>query len=114
MAWSKSAKMKHSSNYNDAYILRPRATQIERKVLIKAMVKANEEQGIKNATVNNGAPYLQKQQHILETQQKIIGTQCNIMETQHNFHFLKSQHSICKTQHKILEINAEFMLLYNV
>ena len=33
-------------------------------------------------------------------------------DTQHTF--LKTQHNIFKTQLKILDINAEFMLLYNV
>ena len=45
--------MKQSSSYTDAYITEDyaRAIQLERKALIKATMKARDEQGIQNATV---------------------------------------------------------------
>ncbi|XP_068724060.1 ribonuclease Y-like [Montipora capricornis] len=51
--WSKKGKMKSSSSYTDAYITEDyaRAIQLERRALIKAMMKARDEQGIQNATV---------------------------------------------------------------
>ena len=51
--WSKKGKMKQSSSYTDAYITEDyaRAIQFERRALIKAMMKARDEQGIQNATV---------------------------------------------------------------
>ena len=53
LVWSKKGRMKHCSNHNDAYITEDcgRAIQIERKVLIKAMVKAREVEGIENVFV---------------------------------------------------------------
>ena len=51
--WSKKGKMKQFSSYTDAYITEDyaRAIQFERRALIKAMMKARDEQGIQNATV---------------------------------------------------------------
>ena len=65
MVWSKRGKMKHSTNFNDAYMTEDyaRAIQIERKVLIKAMVKAREEQGIENATVKGRYLFINNQRY---------------------------------------------------
>lgn len=51
--WSKRGKIKHSENYPDAYITEDfaKAIQDERKVLIKAMMKARETQEHPNAKV---------------------------------------------------------------
>ena len=51
--WSNSGKIKHSKNYPDAYITEDfaKAIQDQRKVLIKAMMKARESQGHLNAVV---------------------------------------------------------------
>ena len=57
--------MKHSTTFNDAYITEDydRAIQIKRKVLIKAMVKAREEQGIENATVKGRYLFINNQRY---------------------------------------------------
>ena len=51
--WSNRGKIKHSKNYPDAYITEDftKAIQDERKILIKAIMKARESQGHPNAKV---------------------------------------------------------------
>jgi hypothetical protein len=51
--WRNKAKLKNSSCYNDAYITEDfaRAIQEERKILIKAMMKARREHGMRDAKV---------------------------------------------------------------
>ena len=51
--WSKRGNLKESITYADAYITQDyaRAIQEERKVLIKAMMKAREEHGLNDAKV---------------------------------------------------------------
>ena len=65
MVWSKRGKMKHSTNFNDAYITEDyaRAIQIERKVLKKATMKAREERGIENATVKGRYLFINNQRY---------------------------------------------------
>jgi len=51
--WQNRGKIKHSDNYPDAYITEDfaKAIQDERRVLIKAMIKARENEGHPNAKV---------------------------------------------------------------
>ena len=51
--WRNRAKLKNSNNYKDAYVNNDfdKAVQEERKILIKAMVKARREHGIHDAKV---------------------------------------------------------------
>ena len=53
LVWQHKGKIKHSLNYPDAYITEDfaKAIQEERKVLIKAMLKAREIEGLSNAKV---------------------------------------------------------------
>ena len=53
LIWQHEGKIKHSPNYPDAYITEDfaKVIQEERKVLIKAMLKARENEGLSNARV---------------------------------------------------------------
>lgn len=53
LIWQHRGKIKHLQNYPDAYITEDfaKAIQEERKVLIKAMLKAREKEGLSNAKV---------------------------------------------------------------
>ena len=53
LIWQHKGKIKHSPNYPDAYVTEDfaKAIQEERKVLIKAMLKARENEGLSNANV---------------------------------------------------------------
>ena len=53
LVWSRRGKLKHSTVFENAYITEDyaRAIQEERKVLIKAMIKAREELGLDNVRV---------------------------------------------------------------
>ena len=65
LVFSKRGKMKRSTSFNDAYITEDyaRAIQVERKVLIKAMVRAREDQGIENATVKGRYLFMNNQRY---------------------------------------------------
>ena len=65
LVFLKSGKMKRYTSFNDAYITEDyaRAIQVERKVLIKAMVKAREEQEIENATVKGRYLFINNQRY---------------------------------------------------
>ena len=63
--WSKRGKLKESMTHADAYITQDyaRAIQEERKVLIKAMMKAREEHGLNDAKVKGRFLIINNERH---------------------------------------------------
>ena len=63
--WLERGKVKQSSSYSDAYITEDyaRAIQEERKKLIKAMMKARDDHGLKNAKVKGRFIYIDEDRY---------------------------------------------------
>ena len=63
--WLERGKIKQSTTYSDAYITEDyaRAIQEERKKLIKAMMKARDDHGLKNAKVKGRFLYINKDRY---------------------------------------------------
>ena len=63
--WLERGKIKQSTTYPDAYITEDyaRAIQEERKKLIKAMMKARDEHGLKNVKVQGRFLYIDKDRY---------------------------------------------------
>ena len=71
LIWQHKGKIKHSPNYPDANITEDfaKAIQEERKVLIKAMLKARENEGLSNAKVVGRYLLLTMKNRIVEISQ---------------------------------------------